>query len=109
MSPEAYMRYPRMSPFPQPTMKPGPEDEVQSLSARVKEPNERWGGVGKTPPQTHCQLQTEGVVLVVYFPGAQESAQVRASGIPGGDADVDDFLTTVIVFDVPNGAPFTPY
>ena len=59
-------------------------------SAQVNEPNERWGGVGKTPPQTHSQLQTEGVVLAVYFPGAQESAQVRASGKPGVDADVGD-------------------
>jgi hypothetical protein len=30
----------------------------------VNEPNERWGGVGKTPPQTHSQLQTEGVALL---------------------------------------------
>jgi hypothetical protein len=32
-NPERYIRYPRMRPFPQPTMKPGPSRNVQSLMA----------------------------------------------------------------------------
>src|SRR4051812_4152598 len=33
-SPEVYIRYPRINPFPMPTMKPGPRTNVQSRTAR---------------------------------------------------------------------------